>query len=1015
MPVSSPPLVGRDEAVHFTWLPSPPTSGGEFDGYGSLAAWSTNDSAGPRARPMSRPNSWVQRLPAVPLRVPDGERVIQMRAHRVPIAHACHLAHAGVLDHQGSSGRWLAHLYRGAAGAVTAGRVVPRVVDGAAPLVRWEALAGESDEFVEAMSAAAPAVLLIECRDAQRATRALFDGFADAHARWRLEASGWTPPIALARSRTGRLLRSFAHAAISDDAALRPVRGSDDAFVDLVAQAEAVRAYAEDRPVLRWRIRLSLPGSEHDEAADNDDRADEEPSAAELSAAAPSADDLSDVGDSDASWPVTLELVDAHTPERWCTAHEVHARHERAHTLARAAAHLAHLDASLDALCAQLTQAGIPTPEGTTEARWDTAQVATALERTQELAARGVELLAPLSLTRRPVTTVGVVEPPNGPSRVGQKAIVSWSATIDDTPIDEEALRRAVEGLTIVRSGDEWVRISAAQARHALANLDERRANASHLGTIDALRLAAELDGEQPDSDLDDDAFDDEARTRLTGTGWLAEIFDGLADEQLRDGDVPPTFQATLRPYQRRGLGWMQFLRHHGLGGCLADDMGLGKTPTTLAHLAGIDGPHLVVCPLSVVRNWQTEAGRFAPLMRVLVHHGASRAGATRFSDEVASHDLVLTTYAIAARDVELLREQEWSTLVLDEAQAIKNPQTATARALRSVPAAQVIALTGTPVENRLSELWSIMATTNPGLLGSQRSFRTRYALPIERHHSKKAAAELRRLTAPFLLRRTKADRTLVPDLPDKVEQLAWASLTREQAVLYEHVVTELLIAADAAEGMRRRGLVLAALTKLKQICNHPAQALADGSALAGRSGKLARFDELVRDLLDTGERGLVFTQYRAMGELLQRHLVEQFDLRTPFLHGGVSKKGREAMIGDFQEGIGPSPLLIISLKAGGTGLNLTAASRVVHYDRWWNPAVEDQATDRAWRIGQQRAVLVHKLVCAGTVEERVDRLIDDKRALAATVVGTTGEKWLGELSTAELRDLVVLDRSALA
>jgi SNF2 family DNA or RNA helicase len=352
--------------------------------------------------------------------------------------------------------------------------------------------------------------------------------------------------------------------------------------------------------------------------------------------------------------------------------------------------------------------------------------------------------------------------------------------------------------------------------------------------------------------------------------------------------------------------------------------------------------------------------------------------------------------------------------VVFDEAQAVKNADTATARAARRIPAGQRIALTGTPVENRLSELWSILHTVTPGLLGSAAQFKQRFSDPIERERSATATAALRRLTGPFLLRRTKADKSLVPDLPDKVEQLAWASLTREQATMYQQVVDQLLRDAQQESGMRRRGLVLAALTRLKQICNHPAHALGDGSRLAGRSGKLARFDELVIDLVDAGQQALVFTQFREMGLLLQQHLHERFQLTTPFLHGGVTKRSRDRMVDDFQSGAATSPLLLVSLKAGGTGLNLTAASRVVHYDRWWNPAVEDQATDRAWRIGQKQSVFVHKLVCEGTVEERVDQLINDKRALADAVVGGAGEAWLSELSTDALRDLVRLDPQAV-
>jgi len=326
---------------------------------------------------------------------------------------------------------------------------------------------------------------------------------------------------------------------------------------------------------------------------------------------------------------------------------------------------------------------------------------------------------------------------------------------------------------------------------------------------------------------------------------------------------------------------------------------------------------------------------------------------------------------------------------------------------VREIRADQKIALTGTPVENHLGELWSILDAVNPGLYGSVTQFNDRYAKPIQRDANPAATAALRTLTQPFILRRTKADKTLLPELPDKIEQIAWATLTREQATMYQAVVDQLLADAQAASGMKRRGLVLAALTRLKQICNHPAHAAGDGSRIAGRSGKLTRFDELVDDLLANSERALVFTQFREMGLILQRHIRERLQFEAPFLHGGVSRAGRDAMVQRFQSGTG-SPLLLVSLKAGGTGLNLTSASQVIHYDRWWNPAVEDQATDRAWRLGQQHTVLVHKLVCEGTLEERISQLIDDKRKLADSVLGT-GEQWLTELSTDDLRSLVTL------
>jgi SNF2 family DNA or RNA helicase len=402
----------------------------------------------------------------------------------------------------------------------------------------------------------------------------------------------------------------------------------------------------------------------------------------------------------------------------------------------------------------------------------------------------------------------------------------------------------------------------------------------------------------------------------------------------------------------------------------------------------------------------------------VIVHHGSQRAARGDPAADVPrfpSDGLVVTTYGLATRDVDQLASVGWSTVIADEAQFVKNPATKAARALRRLRAGQRIALTGTPVENRLSELWSILDWTNPGMLGSRERFRHRYSKPIERaddsERAAEAAAALRALTRPFVLRRTKADRSLVPDLPDKIEQVAWAGLTREQAVLYQHVVDQLLADAASHTGMKRRSLVLASITKLKQICNHPLNATGDDGRVAGRSGKLARFDELVDELLDVGERALVFTQYVTMGHLLQRHLADRLGCTVPFLSGSVPRRRRDALVASFQAGSGP-PLLLVSLKAGGTGLNLTAAAQVIHYDRWWNPAVENQATDRAWRIGQHQVVTVHKLVCEGTIEERIAQLIDDKQALADVVVGA-GEAWLSELTTAQLQELVRLDVQA--
>ena len=415
---------------------------------------------------------------------------------------------------------------------------------------------------------------------------------------------------------------------------------------------------------------------------------------------------------------------------------------------------------------------------------------------------------------------------------------------------------------------------------------------------------------------------------------------------------------------------------------------------------------------MSIVGNWEREAARFSPQLVVLVHHGRERLAGKELARAATRADLVLTTYQTAARDHEDLAEIAWQRVVLDEAQHIKNPAAKQSRAIRSIPAPRRLALTGTPVKNRLSELWSIMDFCNPGLLGTQAAFREAFTVPIERLQDDEAAARLRRITRPFVLRRKKTDPTIAPDLPDKIEVDEHCRLTREQGSLYDAVVEDMLQRIEETDGIERRGLVLQTMLKLKQVCNHPAHLLGDGSALPGRSGKLARLDELVDEVLSTGERALVFTQFAQWGRRLQAHLRDRLGREVLFLHGGVSRAERDRMVTAFQDSGGPS-LFVLSLKAGGTGLNLTAANHVVHYDRWWNPAVEDQATDRAFRIGQHRDVLVHRLTCAGTLEERIATLLEQKKNLAERVMGT-GESWLTELSTDELREVVTLGADAI-
>jgi SNF2 family DNA or RNA helicase len=498
--------------------------------------------------------------------------------------------------------------------------------------------------------------------------------------------------------------------------------------------------------------------------------------------------------------------------------------------------------------------------------------------------------------------------------------------------------------------------------------------------------------------------------------GWLAQALARLNQQQhFMPLDEPADFIGELRPYQRRGIGWLAYLRSLGIGACLADDMGLGKTVQSIALLLHVRAQRkdhataLLICPTSVVANWRREVERFAPSLRVLVHHGGTRLMGDEFLQHTATYDLIITSYGTARRDVEFLTRLTWSDLILDEAQNIKNPTAKQTQAVLQLPAHNRIALTGTPVENRLSELWSIMEFLNPGYLEQYELFRRRYILPIERYNDEDQAGELRKVVQPFLLRRLKSDPAIIADLPEKNEMVVYCSLTQEQANLYEKVVSDTLTVLDQSEGIQRRGLVLGLLTKLKQICNHPAHYLKQEGPLTGRSSKLNRLTEMLEEVLAVGDSALVFTQFVEMGELLQRHIIETFKAETLFLHGRTPANQRERMVMAFQEAEVPT-IFILSLRAGGAGINLTRANHVFHFDRWWNPAVESQATDRAFRIGQRRDVQVHKFVVAGTLEEHINQLLEDKKTLSEVVVGS-GEQWLTELSTHQLRDLLLLRR----
>ncbi|MFF3607746.1 DEAD/DEAH box helicase [Streptomyces sp. NPDC002463] len=572
----------------------------------------------------------------------------------------------------------------------------------------------------------------------------------------------------------------------------------------------------------------------------------------------------------------------------------------------------------------------------------------------------------------------------------------NWRFAVGDHELTRAELDRLAEaGRPLVRLRDRWVLVDPTEVRRARAHQDRKVTPVDALSAV--LTGTTEVDGRT---------------VEVAATGWLERLRERLAEPEGDRPEIaqPPALAATLRDYQLRGLDWLHRMTSLGLGGCLADDMGLGKTITVIAlHLhrqadPASAGPTLVVCPTSLMGNWQREIEKFAPGTPVRRFHGAARD-----LEDLADGGFVLTTYGTMRLDAERLAARNWGLVVADEAQHVKNPYSATARQLRTIGARARVALSGTPVENNLSELWAILDWTTPGLLGGLGAFRTRFAAAVEGGQDPAAAERLAALVRPFLLRRRKSDPGIAPELPPKTETDRTVSLTPEQTGLYEAVVRETLAAIAEADGMERRGLVVKLLTGLKQICNHPAQYLKEERPrIGGRSGKLELLDELLDTIIAEGACTLVFTQYVGMARLLEAHL-EARGVRTRFLHGGTPVAEREAMVARFQSG--EVPVFLLSLKAAGTGLNLTRAEHVVHYDRWWNPAVEAQATDRAYRIGQDRPVQVHRLIAEGTIEDRIAAMLDRKRELADTVLGTGGDAppELTELTDAELTELVRL------
>ncbi|MDA3626333.1 DEAD/DEAH box helicase [Saccharopolyspora sp. WRP15-2] len=616
-----------------------------------------------------------------------------------------------------------------------------------------------------------------------------------------------------------------------------------------------------------------------------------------------------------------------------------------------------------------------------TRARLDANQAAEFLATSPELTAAGIAVDVPSDLAG--------VRRLRGRLHAEDGAEFRWQAVIGDEVLRAEELDELIAlGRPLVRWHGRWVSIDVREAEEVRARLGKAQAFS------ESEALAAVLEGRRSTEFGEVD---------VSAGGRLRALVERLGEPTSEP--VLTGVDATLRSYQQRGAAWLQNMAELGFGAVLADDMGLGKTLQTIALLAARAGdrPQLVVCPTSVLDNWQRELHRFAPKLPVLRHHGPRRP-----LDPAAftPGSVVITTYPLLRTDFQLLSDVDWDVVVLDEAQQIKNHSGQTAQAAGRLRARTRVALTGTPVENRLAELWSIMHFANPGLLGGPGRFKERFAVPIERWHDAEATRRLRSIVAPFLLRRRKDE--VATDLPPKVESVVTCALTDEQAALYRKAVRDSLD-AGLGTGIGRRGRILKLLTALKQICNHPAHYLGESGPLPGRSGKLTRAAEMLGEVVAAGDRALVFTQYRVMGELLAGHLADELGLpEVPFLHGGLSTARRQAMVDAFQDDDTAPPVLIISLKAGGTGLNLTRATHVLHYDRWWNPAVEDQATDRAHRIGQSRSVHVHKLVAHGTLEERITELLEQKRALADSVIGS-GESWLTELTDEALRELVEL------
>ena len=660
---------------------------------------------------------------------------------------------------------------------------------------------------------------------------------------------------------------------------------------------------------------------------------------------------------------------------------------------------------------------------------WSPARAYRFLQSVPDLERSGLSVRVPNWWRKRARPQVSVTIGSQTPSRVGTDAVLDFrvEVAVGDSPLSAEeleTLRSAGDNLVLLRN--QWVEVDREQLGQAIAHWEtlQRHADGEKISFVEGMRLLA---GASTDLRQEERTEAERPWVQVSAGAALRELLAGLRRPgtlEQRDLVAAAALQGTLRPYQREGLAWLHFVTGLGLGACLADDMGLGKTIQVLALLlcAGDAGespraPALLVVPASLLGNWRAEAARFAPSLKLCFLHPAETDRQTLAEiaaapgEHLAAADLAITTYTMLVRQT-WLAELHWRLVILDEAQAIRNPATRQSRAARKLAADARIAMTGTPVENRLGDLWALFDFLNPGLLGSRTVFAT-FAKKLQAR-PRQPFAPLRRLVSPYILRRLKTDRSIIADLPEKTETNRYCHLTRAQVRLYQHVVQTLQRALESSEGIQRRGLVLGSLLRLKQVCNHPSQLSGDGEYAAAASGKFLRLAELCEELAARQERVLIFTQYREIIDPLADYAATLFGRTGLVLHGGTGVGERRAVVERFQADDGP-PFLILSLKAGGTGLNLTGASHVIHFDRWWNPAVENQATDRAFRIGQRRNVLVHKFITRGTVEERIDAMIADKRQLADDVLGGEQEISLTELADDDLLDLVRLDVTSAA